>query len=95
MGNLENNLDLSLAYCEAEGLGKCFSAYAKNCSGEDVMMVGFNPNSGYTYITLENGISICSMLANDVEYQVTNFDDGGETFFDNYDEAVAQNKIFK
>lgn len=50
--------------------------------------IGFNPNSGYVYITLENGISICSMLGNDVEYMVTNHNDGEELFFDNYDEAI-------
>ena len=85
---LENNLENYLAYCEAKGLGKCFLAYAENCSREDIMMIGFNPNSGYTYIALENGISICSSLGSDVEYLVTNMDNGDETFFDDYDEAI-------
>ena len=77
----------SIAYCEAKGLGKCFMAYAE-IGAEDIMAVGFNPNSGYTYIALENGVSICSMLGHDVEYLVTNFENGDESFFDDYSEAL-------
>jgi len=45
------------------------------------------PNTGYVYISLENGISICSMLGQEVVYLVTNFDTGKDTFFDNYKDA--------
>ncbi len=79
----------SIAFCEAQGLGKCFQAYADNCAGEDIMEVGFNPNSGYTYIALENGVSICSMLGREVEYLVTNFENGDETFFKSYEQAIS------
>jgi hypothetical protein len=77
------------AYCEAIGISKVFAAYAEHCVREDIMYsgVGFNPNSGYVYIALENGVTICSMLGNDVEYLVTNFDTGNEYFFDTYEEA--------
>ena len=51
------------------------------------MEVGFNSRSGYVYIALENGISICSMLGRDVEYLVTDFETGEEFFFDEYSEA--------
>lgn len=81
----------SIAFCEAKGLSICFEAYANNCPGEDIMQIGFNPNSGYVYIALENGVSICSMLGRDVEFLVTDFEDGQEFFFENYDEAI--NKI--
>jgi len=50
-----HNLD-NPAYCEAMGLSNVFKAYAEECSREDIMEVGFNPNSGYVYIALENGI---------------------------------------
>lgn len=78
-------------YCEAVGISKVFAAYAEHCSREEIMYggVGFNPNSGYVYIALENGVSICSMLGNDVEYLVTNFDTGNEYFFDTYEEAIT------
>ena len=87
MAQLENNLGKYLAYCEAKGMGKCFLAYAENCSIEYIMMIGFNPNSGYTYIALENGISICSRLGGGVEYLVTDMNNGKETFYDTYHEA--------
>lgn len=82
-----NGFEDSIAYCEAMGLAVCFEAYAKNCSREDIMEVGFNPNSGYVYIALENGIQIASMLGQRVEYIVTNFSNGKETFYDTYKEA--------
>lgn len=78
-----------IAYCEAEGMSKVFGAYANDCSGEYIMEVGFNPNSGYVYIALENGISICSMLGREVEYLVTDFETGEEHFFDNYTQAES------
>lgn len=80
-------LSSSVASCEAHGLGLCFVAYAEHSAGEEIMSIGFNPNSGYVYIALENGISICSMLGRDVEYLVTNYDNGEEYFFDSYHEA--------
>ena len=92
---MKNSIEIhglsSLAYCEAQGLGNCFSAYAEYCAGEDVLEVGFNPSSGYVYIALENGVTICSMLGRDVEYLVTNFDNGEEYFFDTYHEAETFN----
>ena len=80
----------SPAYCEAKGVSKVFEAYADNCSREDIMEVGFNANSGYVYIALENGISICSMLGQDVEYLVTDFEDGTEYFLETHEEAENQ-----
>lgn len=77
----------SLCYLEAVGMSKVFMAYAS--IGEDIMDggIGFNPSSGYVYIALENGVSICSMLGRDVEYLVTDFNNGEEYFFDTYEEA--------
>lgn len=83
--NLENP-----AFCEAMGLSRVFEAYANECSKEDIMEVGFNHNSGYVYIALENGISICSMLGQRVEFLVTDFDNGEELFFDNYTQAISR-----
>ena len=83
--NLENP-----AYCEAQGLAKVHQAYADNCVPEDIMEIGFNPNSGYVYIALENGISIASMLGQSVEYIVNDFEDGTEYFLATYKEAEDQ-----
>jgi len=87
---LQNNLTENIAYLEAKGFSKLFNAYAESVGNEYIMEIGFNSNSGYTYIALENGISICSMLGRDVEYLVTNFYNGNEYFYDSYDEAVEK-----
>jgi hypothetical protein len=88
MYNLDNP-----AYLEAKGLAKVWKAYYKNASREDIMEVGFNQNSGYVYIALEYGITIASAFGQDVEFIVTDFEDGEEFFFDSYDEA--DNKLIR
>jgi len=90
--NTQNNqtiYNFSTSFCELQGFSKCFKAYADFFAGEYVLDggIGFNSNSGYTYIALENGICICSMLGADVEYLITNIETGEETFFDNHEEA--------
>jgi hypothetical protein len=82
-----NGLSSTICFCEAQGLSNCFQAYADNCAGDDIMMIGFNENSGYTFIALESGISICSMLGRSVEFLVTDSETGEETFFDTFQEA--------
>jgi hypothetical protein len=79
-----HNLE-SPAYCEAMGLSKVWGAYAKDCPREDIMQVGFNENSGYVYIALENGITIGSCMGQDVEYIVSG--EYEEKFYDSYYEA--------
>jgi hypothetical protein len=79
--NLENP-----AYCEAMGLSKVWKAYAEECSREDIMQVGFNENSGYVYIALENGVTIGSCMGQDVEFIVST--DKEELFFDTYYAAI-------
>jgi hypothetical protein len=74
------------------GLSNCFKAYADDCPCEEIMEVGFNPNSGYVYIALENDVNICSRLGADVEYLVTNFEDGEESFFHVYSSALEFQK---
>ena len=78
----------SPAYCEAKGLSKVWKAYADNCAREEIQEAGFNANSGYVYLALENGISICSMLGRDVKFLTTDFETGEETLFDSYENAV-------
>jgi hypothetical protein len=77
----------SIAYAEAIGLSKVFKAYAEKVGNEDIMEIGFNANSGYVYIALENGVSIVSMLGQNVEYLAYNNIDGEESY-DTYDEAI-------
>lgn len=90
--NTQNNqtiYNFSTSFCELQGFSKCFQSYADNFAGEDVTDggIGFNSNSGYTYIALENSITICSMLGREVEYLITNSNTGEETFFDTPEQA--------
>ena len=73
---------------EAIGLSNCLMAYAEN-NCDDIQEIGFNSNSGYVYIALENSVQICSRLGSRVEYLVTDFDTGEEKFFDRYQEVVS------
>lgn len=82
MVNLENP-----AYLEAKGLAKCWEAYSENASGEDIMEIGFNPNSGYVYIALEYGIQIASSFGQEVDFIVTDYETGEEHFLDSYEDA--------
>jgi hypothetical protein len=69
---------------------KVQNAYLNNCFGEEIMDVGFNNMSGYVYIALENGVQLASCFGNDVEFIVTDFEDGKETFCRTYDKALKQ-----
>lgn len=62
-------------------------AYKDYAFGEDIMETGFNTNSGYVYIALENGIQIASCFGRGVDYIVYDYTTGDEHFFDSYDEA--------
>lgn len=86
--DLQGLTKTGIAYCEAKGLSKCFDAYAENTSSEEIMEIGFNANSGFVYIALENGITICSCMGQEVQYLITDFNNGEEYFFDEYLEAL-------
>ena len=78
--------NVSFAYLESIGKSKIWMAYAENFAGEIIESEGFNPNSGYVYIALENGISICSLLGGNVEFLVSEYDNSEELFFNSYQE---------
>ena len=63
-------------------------AYKEFAFGEDIMECGFNQNSGYVYIALENGIQIASCFGQDVEYIKYNYKTDEELFYDEYTEAL-------
>jgi|GWRWMinimDraft_13_1066021.scaffolds.fasta_scaffold102084_1 hypothetical protein len=75
----------------AQGIAKCFQAYADNCPAADIMECGLNRNTGFVYIALENGIQIASAFGQDCVFFVTDFDNGSEHEFDSYQEAVDFN----
>ena len=59
-------------------------------ASEDIFEIGFNENSGYVYIALENGVSIASCFGQSVEYIVTDMENGEEFFYDSYTEAETK-----
>jgi len=65
-------------------------AYRNECWNEPIMECGFNQNSGYVYIALDNGISIASCFGQSVDYIVTDFETGDEYFLDTYNEAIEK-----
>jgi len=73
----------SIPYCEAQGLAKVFQAYADQATNESIL------EGGIVYIALENGVSICSSFGHDVEYLVTDFENGDEEFFEFYEDALT------
>ena len=80
----------NLGSADLESAIKVHDAYLKNCHGENIMDIGMNQFTGYVYFALENGVCIASCFGNDVEYLVTNFDNGEENFFDTYEQAIEQ-----
>jgi hypothetical protein len=78
--------NFSVAYLEAKGKAIIWNAYADNFAREDIMQEGFNPNSGYVYLALENGVTIASAFGQDVEFIVYDHETDEEMFFDSIDE---------
>jgi hypothetical protein len=82
------NLD-EMGYQDIESMKLIIDAWYK-LDDRDIMYegTGFNKMSGYVYIALENGISICSCFGQEVEYLVTDYDTGEEYFYETYEEAL-------
>ena len=76
----------SFAYLEAKGKSKVWEAYAEHYAAEEIMEEGFNPNSGYVYLALENGITIASSFGQEVDFIYYDFDSDEEMIFDSFEE---------
>jgi hypothetical protein len=63
-------------------------AFVDNAWGEEIMDCGFNTNTGYVYIALENCVTIASCFGQSIDYIVTNYEDGEESFYDTYEDAL-------
>jgi hypothetical protein len=66
----------------------CLEAYNNLSNGdkESIDDIGFNQYSGYVYLVLESGITICSNFGQTVIYMVTN-EQGQENEFETHFEA--------
>ena len=65
-------------------------AYRDYAWKEEIMECGFNQNTGYVYIALENGVQIASCFGQDVDYIKYNDNTGEEEFYDSYEEAMPK-----
>lgn len=79
--------DRRIAGFEAFSLSRVFASYAAHSQGEEIMEIGFNHNSGYVYIALENGISIASKFGRLTEFILFDHETGEEKFFEYYHKA--------
>ena len=78
----------SLGYSDSISKSIVWRAYANYFAGEEIMEEGFNPNSGYVYIALENGITIASCFAQEVDFIVWDNDTDEEIILESYEELV-------
>jgi hypothetical protein len=76
----------SFGYLDAKSKSIIWDAYAKHFGGEEIMEEGFNLNTGYVYLALENGVTIASNFGQDVIYFVNDFETEEELEFDSYEE---------
>jgi hypothetical protein len=63
-------------------------AHLENAFNESIEGQGFNKNTGYVYLALENGIQIVSCFGQSVEYIKYNNRTDEELFFETYEEAL-------
>lgn len=85
------NLDLTkLGSSDLLSYEKVLKSYRENSQSEEIFESGFNTNSGYVYLALENGVTIASCFGQDVDFIVTDFDNGDEYFFDCYEDAIKK-----
>jgi len=69
-------------YSDAKSKSIVWAAYAEHFAGEEIQEEGFNINSGYVYIALENGVTIASAFGQSVEFIVYDDETEQEMFFD-------------
>lgn len=86
MENLDFIKDLGSSDFESWTLVQ--QAYKQHAFNEDIMECGFNKNTGYVYIALENGVQIASCFGQSVDYITYDFETGDEDFFDTYEDAL-------
>jgi len=76
----------SFGYSDAISKSIVWRAYAIYFGGEEIMEEGFNINSGYVYIALENGVTIASAFGQAVDFIIYDDETDQELFFDSIEE---------
>ena len=77
----------SFGYSDAKSKSLVWAAYAENFAGEEIIEEGFNMNSGYVYLALENEITIASCFGQSVEFIVYDNETEEELFFSSIEEV--------
>jgi hypothetical protein len=57
-------------YSDAMSKSNIWERYANYFAGEEIIEEGFNLNSGYLYLALENGVTIASCFGQPAEFFV-------------------------
>lgn len=86
--NIQTNFIQKLGSADFESWILVQKAYQNYAFGEEIMEAGFNTNSGYVYIALENGVQIASCFGQEVDYIVYNTETDEELFFPTYKLAI-------
>jgi hypothetical protein len=73
-------------YSDAMSKSIVWQSYANYFAGEEIMEEGFNMNTGYVYLALENGITIASCFGQDSEFIVYDEETEEEKFFSTFEE---------
>lgn len=81
----------SLGYSDAKSKAVVWTAYADHFSGEEIMEEGFNPNTGYIYIALENGVTIASCFGQSVDFFIYDNETDQELEFNSFEEFQEHN----
>lgn len=76
----------SFGYSDALSKANVWERYAKHFAGEEIMEEGFNVNTGYVYLALENGITIASCFGQASEFFVYDQETDEEISFLLYDD---------
>ena len=77
----------SFGYSDAKSKSLVWAAYAENFAGEEIIEEGFNMNSGYVYLALENEVTIASCFGQSVEFIVYDNETEEELFFSSIEEV--------
>jgi hypothetical protein len=84
--NTHTQNQTSYGYSDAKSKSIVWNAYAEYFAAEEIMDEGFNINSGYVYLALENGVTIASAFGQPVEFIVYDNDTEEEKFFSTFEE---------
>lgn len=79
--NIFESTTKRFGYSDALSKANIWERYANYFAGEEIMEEGFNLNTGYVYLALENGVTIASCFGQAAEFFVYDQDTDEEISF--------------